>query len=168
MQKYLFRSKWITCQIVIGTRKLANSNYYFLRKGKEIFSRSLYGAKCFLETFLCSLQPLSSYMDSCMIQQTRAGEGTPVSYHIRCVALRVLKKCVRPLTFAQALPLPAFPPTQISTLISSFISPNKFLSLLWAGYTIRRYPDCTQELNQILGPFCFVQTAESSQDFKIV
>ena len=37
---------------------------------------------------------------------------------------------------------------------------------LWAGYIGRIYPGTTQELNQILGPFWFVYTAESPQDLK--
>ena len=39
---------------------------------------------------------------------------------------------------------------------------------LWAGYISRIYPESTQELNQILGPFWFVYTAESTQDLKKV
>ena len=38
----------------------------------------------------------------------------------------------------------------------------------WAGYISRIYPESTQELDQILGPFWFVYTTESSQDFKKV
>ena len=38
--------------------------------------------------------------------------------------------------------------------------------VLWAGYISRIYPESTQELNQILGPFWFVYTAESPQDLK--
>ena len=38
--------------------------------------------------------------------------------------------------------------------------------VLWAGYISRIYPESTQELNQILGPFWFVYTAESTQDLK--
>ena len=39
---------------------------------------------------------------------------------------------------------------------------------LWGGYISRIYPESTQELDQILGPFWFVYTTESSQDFKKV
>ena len=37
---------------------------------------------------------------------------------------------------------------------------------LWGGYISRIYPESTQELDQILGPFWFVYTAESPQDLK--
>ena len=37
---------------------------------------------------------------------------------------------------------------------------------LWAGYISRIYPESTQELNQILGPFWSVYKAESPQDLK--
>ena len=38
--------------------------------------------------------------------------------------------------------------------------------ILWGGYISRIYPESTQELDQILGPFWFVYTTESSQDFE--
>ena len=39
-------------------------------------------------------------------------------------------------------------------------------SLWWGGYISRIYPESTQELNQILGPFWSVYKAESPQDLK--
>ena len=39
---------------------------------------------------------------------------------------------------------------------------------LWGGYISKIYSESTQELDQILGPFWFVYTTESSQDFKKV
>ena len=45
---------------------------------------------------------------------------------------------------------------------------EKRRATLWGGYISRIYPESTQELDQILGPFWFVYTTESSQDFKKV
>ena len=45
--------------------------------------------------------------------------------------------------------------------------PERYL-WLWGGYISCTYPESTQELDQILGPFWFVYTTESSQDFKKV
>ena len=38
--------------------------------------------------------------------------------------------------------------------------------ILWGGYISRIYPESTQELNQILGPFWSVYKAESPQDLR--
>ena len=43
---------------------------------------------------------------------------------------------------------------------------STIFSLLWGGYISRIYPESTQELNQILGPFWSVYKAESPQDLK--
>ena len=43
--------------------------------------------------------------------------------------------------------------------------PHEFTTL-WGGYISRIYPESTQELNQILGPFWSVYKAESPQDLK--
>ena len=40
------------------------------------------------------------------------------------------------------------------------------LEAKWAGYISRIYPESTQGLDPILGPFWFVYTAESPQDLK--
>ena len=45
---------------------------------------------------------------------------------------------------------------------------SSLLAILWGGYISRIYPGSTQKLDQILGPFWFVYTTESSQDFKKV
>ena len=41
-----------------------------------------------------------------------------------------------------------------------------FHPFLWGGYFSRIYPESTQELDQILGPFWFVYTAESPPGFE--
>ena len=53
----------------------------------------------------------------------------------------------------------------LGTYNSIHMKSNAFIAL-WAGYIRRIYPECTLELNQSLGPLCFVYRAESPQDWK--